>query len=84
MISIRYAEKIIYIKNETFYTQNGFSNTVTVFLIPEGVTAVAILDSLRIEHHIMLAGSFDVMAGEVIRIGHMGYNCTEENMRETL
>ena len=66
------------------YTQNGFSNTVTVFRIPEGVTAAAILDSLRIEHHIMLAGSFDVMAGEVIRIGHMGYNCTEENMRETL
>ena len=32
----------------------------------------------------MLAGSFDVLAGEVIRIGHMGYNCTEENMKETL
>lgn len=66
------------------YAENGFSNTVTVFSIPNGVTAEQILTTLRAEHNILLAGSFDVMAGEVIRIGHMGYNCTEENMKETL
>ena len=68
----------------SLYAENGYSNTVTVFSIPGGVTASAILQTLQEEYHIMLAGSFDVMAGEVIRIGHMGYNCTEENMQETL
>lgn len=66
------------------YAENGYSNIVTVFSIPGGVTAAEILRVMQEEHNIMLAGSFDVMAGEVIRIGHMGYNCTEKNMQETL
>lgn len=66
------------------YAENGYSNTVTVFCIPDGVKASEILEKMLKEHNIMLAGSFDVMAGEVIRIGHMGYNCTDDNMRETL
>lgn len=66
------------------YAENGYSNTVTVFTVPGGVTAAEILKMMREDYNIMLAGSFDVMAGEVIRIGHMGYNCTEENMKETL
>ena len=68
----------------SLYAENGYSNTVTVFKIPEGITAEQILKNMRDEYDIMLAGSFDVMAGEVIRIGHMGYNCTEENVKETL
>lgn len=66
------------------YAENGYSNTVTVFTIPEGVTAAQIIGLMRKDHNILIAGSFDVMAGEVIRLGHMGYNCTEENMKETL
>lgn len=66
------------------YAENGYSNTVTVFVVPGGVTAEQILSTMRTDYHIMLAGSFDVMAGTVIRIGHMGENCTEEHMRETL
>ena len=66
------------------YAEDGYSNTVTVFQIPGGVTADRILKTMKEDYQIMLAGSFDVMAGEVIRIGHMGYNCTEENMVETL
>lgn len=68
----------------TLYGENGYSNTVTVFRVPQGVTAQQILKKMLEDYNIMLAGSFDVMAGEVIRIGHMGYNCTEENMTETL
>lgn len=68
----------------SLYADNGYSNTVTVFRVPDNVTAVSILECMKDEHNIMLAGSFDVMAGEVIRIGHMGYNCTDDNMRETL
>lgn len=66
------------------YAENGYSNTVTVFTIPGSVTAEEILKMMQEDYGIMLAGSFDVLAGEVIRIGHMGYNCTEKNMRETL
>lgn len=66
------------------YAQNGYSDTVTVFTIPGGVKASDILGTMKEKYNIMLAGSFDVMAGEVIRIGHMGHNCTMANMTETL
>ena len=36
------------------------------------------------KHHIMIAGCFDVLAGKVIRIGHMGNNANEADMTETL
>lgn len=65
------------------YAEDGYSNTVTVFRVPDGVKAEQILKVMREDYNILLAGSFDVLAGEVIRIGHMGYNCTEENMKET-
>ena len=32
----------------------------------------------------MIAGSFDIMAGKVIRIGHMGEGAREEILRATL
>ena len=62
----------------------GFSNTVTVFDVPEQTTATAILDTMRKEHQIMLAGSFDTLAGQVIRIGHMGTNANVPDMTETM
>ena len=64
------------------YLHSGYSNTVTVFEVPEGTTAAAILDGVRKDYNIMLAGSFDVLAGKVIRIGHMGNNATFYNVRE--
>lgn len=66
------------------HLEAGFSNTVTVFDVPEGTTAKEILDTMRKEHNIMLAGSFDTLAGQVIRIGHMGSNANEADMLETL
>lgn len=66
------------------HLESGFSNTVTVFDIPEGITADDILNKMRAEHNIMLAGSFDDLSGKVIRIGHMGANATVPNMIETL
>lgn len=68
----------------TLYARNGYSNTVSVFEVPEGLTAEAILETMKQDHNIMIAGSFDVFAGKVIRIGHMGNNAREENVRETL
>ncbi|MBR5508645.1 MAG: alanine--glyoxylate aminotransferase family protein [Lachnospiraceae bacterium] len=66
------------------YLESGYCNTVTVVKVPEGMTAEQILDAMRNEHHIMIAGSFDVMAGHVIRIGHMGENANEADVAETL
>ena len=66
------------------HLESGFSNTVTVFDVPGETSAKAILDTMRREHHIMLAGSFDSLAGQVIRIGHMGTNANFEDMDETM
>lgn len=66
------------------HLNSGFSNTVTVFDVPEQTTAKVILDTMRKQHNIMLAGSFDNLAGQVIRIGHMGSNANEADMLETL
>ena len=64
------------------YLKSGFSSTVTVFEVPEETTADAILNGVKKDYNIMLAGSFDVLAGKVIRIGHMGNNATFYNVRE--
>lgn len=66
------------------HLESGYSNTVTVFDVPEGITASQILSAMREDHQIMLAGSFGELAGQVIRIGHMGANATFENVLETL
>lgn len=68
----------------TLYQESGFSNTVTVCNVPEGLSADAILERMKTKHHILLAGSFGELAGKVIRIGHMGSNATEENRKRTL
>lgn len=66
------------------HLKNGYSNTVTVFDVPPQTTADAILRLMREEHNILIAGSFDTLAGKVIRIGHMGANANKADMVETL
>lgn len=66
------------------YGENGFSNTVTAIRVPEGHTCEGILSKLLKDYNIMLAGSFDDFAGQIIRIGHMGENAYEDNIKETL
>ena len=62
------------------YQETGFSNTVTVFNVPEGTTDAAILTAMKEKCNIMLAGSFGAFAGKVIRIGHMGENAYLEKV----
>lgn len=66
------------------HLNSGYSNTVTVFDVPDETTADAILTMMRKEHGIMLAGSFDSLAGKVIRIGHMGANANFSDMTATM
>ena len=64
------------------YAKSGFSATVTVFEVPKETTAAAIIDGVKKDYNILLAGSFDVLAGKVIRIGHMGNNADFYKVRE--
>lgn len=64
------------------HLKSGFSNTVTVFDVPSALKAADILEAMKQDHKIMLAGSFGALEGQVIRLGHMGENCTVSNMKE--
>lgn len=66
------------------YLTKGYSNTVTVIKIPLGINAADIIGIMKTKYGIMIAGSFDVMLGKVIRIGHMGENANINDMSETL
>lgn len=68
----------------SLYTDSGYSNTVTVFNVPEGTTDQAILSGLLNDHNILISGCFDVLAGKVLRIGHMGESCYPDCVEETL
>lgn len=66
------------------YLNSGYSNTVTVIEVPENVTDSQILDTMRDKYNIMISGCFDVLAGKVVRIGHMGENARKDDMAITL
>ena len=68
----------------SLHLRDGYSNTVTVFDVPKETTADAILRTMRDTHGIMLAGSFDDLAGKVIRIGHMGATANVADMVVTM
>lgn len=68
----------------TLHLESGFSSTVTVFDVPMETSAKDILEQMKKDHNIMIAGSFDSLAGQVIRIGHMGANANVEDMVDTM
>ena len=43
-----------------------------------------ILEGMEKDYNIMISGCFDVLAGKIVRIGHMGENCYEDKVAETL
>ncbi len=68
----------------TLHPSEGFSNTVTAFFVPEGLSYDMILEKMQKEEKIMLSGSFGCFGGKLLRIGHMGENCQEEALLQTL
>lgn len=66
------------------YLESGYSNTVTVVEVPEGITDRQLLGGMEQDYNIMISGCFDVLAGKVVRIGHMGENAYPEKVAETL
>ncbi len=68
----------------TLYLEDGYASSVTVINVPAGMTDKMILDSMKTDYNIMIAGCFDVLAGKVIRIGHMGNNANVKDVYDTL
>lgn len=68
----------------SLHLSSDFSNTVSIFDVPSGISSEQILSRMRDVHGILIAGCFGELAGKVIRIGHMGENAREDYMRRTL
>ena len=66
------------------YIKNGYSDTVTAIVLPEGISAKILLDIMTKRFHIMISGYFGELAGKVIRIGHMGENANIADVAQTL
>ncbi len=66
------------------YLKEGYSSTVTALKVPKGLTANDILETMTYKYNVMISGSLGVLAGQVIRIGHMGENSNIKDVAETM
>ncbi|QGU93800.1 aminotransferase class V-fold PLP-dependent enzyme [Clostridium bovifaecis] len=60
------------------YIKAGYSNTVTVVEVPEGIKVEELLEYMKKKYNLLISGSFGYLKGKVIRIGHMGENARLE------
>lgn len=56
-----------------FADEKHASNTVTAISSPSGVDSKRLVDTVREEHGIVLAGGQGNLAGKIFRIGHLGF-----------
>ena len=75
--------KIVQMGFELFPIE-GYSNTVTAFIVPDWMDERAFRKRLIDEYGIMITGAFGPLEGKVLRIGHMGENCNDAFIEETL
>lgn len=68
----------------SLYTEDGYSNTVTVIEIPEGIKDKDLRKFMQDNYNVMIAGSFGYLEGKVLRIGHMGENAYPDKVSYTL
>jgi aspartate aminotransferase-like enzyme len=66
-----------------FADERYASNTVTAILTPEGVEANELRRLVQQDYNVVLAEGQGKLAGNVFRIGHLGY-CSEKDIDETL
>jgi aspartate aminotransferase-like enzyme len=48
------------------------SNTVTAARVPEGMDGRQLIETLRTDHAVVVAGGLGKLEGKIVRIGHMG------------
>ena len=56
-----------------FAAENHASDTVTAVKAPDGLDVKKLLTILREEHNVILAGGQGELAGNIFRIGHLGW-----------
>lgn len=66
------------------YIKNGYSNTVTVIELPDGIDDKKLRKYMVDKYNVLIAGSFGYLEGKVIRIGHMGENAQFDKIVYTL
>jgi alanine-glyoxylate transaminase/serine-glyoxylate transaminase/serine-pyruvate transaminase len=65
----------------TLHAQEGYRlPPLTTVKVPEGVEEVALRKGLLREHNIEVGGGIGDLAGQILRIGLMGYNSTAQNV----
>jgi len=60
------------------------SDTVTAIDIPEGYTDVEIVNTMVEKYGVLIGGGFRETKGQLLRIGHMGYQASMTNILTTL
>ena len=60
------------------FSENGFSNTVTVVNIPDSIGALKVKNYILKKYNGLIATSLEPYSDKVIRIGHMGENARLE------
>lgn len=68
----------------SLYLEYGDASTVTVVNVPEGMSDKDIIDTMKEKFGILISGCFDVLAGKVVRLGHMGNNANVDDVEEML
>lgn len=66
------------------HLESGFSDTVTVFNIPEGFDEMGVINEMIDKYNIIISGSFSYLKNKVLRIGHMGESAREEYVNQTV
>lgn len=66
------------------YIKQGYSNTVTVIEIPDGIDEQKLRNHMLDNYNVLIAGSFGYLSDKVIRIGHMGENAKIDKVSYTL
>ena len=66
-----------------FPQEDCASNTVTAVSVPDGINASKLVQILRDEHDIVIAGGQQKLSGKIFRIGHLG-SVYEEDIKLVL
>lgn len=65
----------------TLHAQEGYRlPPLTTVKVPEGIDDLKLRQGLLHEHNIEIGGGIGAMAGQILRIGLMGYGSTEQNV----
>lgn len=68
----------------SLYLEYGDASTVTVICVPDGLRDTDLISAMKDRYGVLVSGSFDVLAGKVIRLGHMGNNACVEDVAQML